>query len=129
MPTSESPASVEAFFGRPSRLAADCSQPMQLGQRRLVLDILNIRLIRKKDHAHFHRRFACRSHPQRPEELCARQFLLRAPTRYMPLAALQGTGLSQRGFLAGARTQETSSVCDVTKTEPFGKPAVWMYQF
>ena len=33
---------------------------------------------------------------------------LRAPTRYMPLAVVQGAGLSQREFLAGARTQESS---------------------
>src|SRR5438445_13599491 len=128
MPTSESPVSVEAF-GRPSRLAAVCLQPMQPGQRRLVLDTSNTRLIRKSDHA-------C-SPPFRfqvtstafPRSVAPGNSCLRAPTRYMPLAAVQGAGLSQRGFLAGARTQESSSVCDVTKTEPFGKPAVWMYQF
>jgi len=44
-----------------------------------------------------------------PEELAPGNSCLRAPTRYMPLAAVQGAGLSQRGFLAGARTQESSS--------------------
>ena len=129
MSTSESHVPVEAFFGRPSRLEAVCSQPMQPRQGRLVLDIPNARLIRKNDHAYsspfrfqitstaFQRRVA-------PGNSC-----LRAPTRYMPLAAVQGAGLSQRGFLAGARTQESSSVRDLMKTKPFGNPAIWMYQF
>ena len=52
MSTSESHVPIEAFFGRPSRLEAVCSQPMQPRQGRLVLDIPNARLIRKNDHAY-----------------------------------------------------------------------------
>src|SRR6266850_7650340 len=88
MSTSESPVSVEAFFGRSSRLAAVCSQPMLPGQRRLVLDISNTRLIRTSDHA-------CSPPfrlpgPQRHEERCTRQFLLARPDEIHALGC--GTG-------------------------------------
>ena len=102
------PCPSRRFFGRPSRLAAVCSQPMQPRQRRLVLDIPNTRLIRKNDHAcsppfRFQVTSTAFQRSVAPGNSC-----LRAPTRYMPLAAVQGAGLSQRGFLAGARTQESS---------------------
>ena len=48
----------------------------------------------------------------------------------MPLAAVQGAGLSQRGFLAGARTQESScdlrcyENCTIRKASSPGVPIV-----
>ena len=77
--------------------------------------------------AHVRRRSASTSHPQRSEDCCARQFLLARPDEIHALGC--GAEVSQRGFLAGARTQESSCGCDVMKTEPFGKPVIWMYQF
>lgn len=64
-----------------------------------------------------------------PEERCARQFLLAHPDEIHALAAVQGAGLSQRGFLAERAHKRAPLVCDDMKIEPFGKPAVWMYQF
>ena len=46
------PRARRGVFWPPARLSAVCSQPMQRGQRRLVLDISNTRLIRKNDHAY-----------------------------------------------------------------------------
>ena len=129
MSTSESPVPVEAFSGRPARLSAVCSQPMQPRQRRLVLDISNTRLIRTNDPAcsppfrfgHIH---------SVPRSVGPGNSCLRAPTRYMPLAAVQGAGLSQHGsvFSPERAHKRAPLVCDVMTTEPFGKPAVWMYQ-
>jgi len=67
-------------------------------QRRLVLDMSNTRLIRTNDHAcspPFRLPGHIRNVPRRaaPGNSC-----LRAPTRYMPLAAVRGAGLSQRVF-------------------------------
>jgi hypothetical protein len=72
---------------------------------------------------------ASRSHPQRPEERCTRQFLLARPDEIHALGCGTGGWIEPTRFLVGARTQESSSVRDVMKTEPFGKPAIWMYQF
>jgi len=71
---------------------------MQPQQRRLVRNISNTRPIRTNDHAcsppfrlpgHIH---------SVPRSAALGNSCLRAPTRYMPLAAVQGAGLSQRVF-------------------------------
>jgi hypothetical protein len=64
-----------------------------------------------------------------PEERCARDFLLARPDEIHALGCGTGGWIEPTRFLVGARTQESSSVRDVMKTEPFGKPAIWMYQF
>src|SRR5947208_5309690 len=98
MSTSERPVPVEAFFGCPSHLATVCSEQMQPRQRRLALDIPNARLIRKNDHAYSRPfRFQVTS-TAFPRSVAPGISCLRAPTRYMPLAAVQGAGLSQRVF-------------------------------
>src|SRR5262245_37281171 len=92
MRTSESPVSVEAFFDHLSLWAsppatagparrqqsldfvvswAECSQPMQTRLRRLMLDILSPRLIRKSDHAY--------SPPFRFQITMRQQFVLARP--------------------------------------------------
>ncbi len=113
------PCPSRRFFGRPSRLAAVCSQPMQPRQRRLVLDIPNTRLIRKNDHAcspPFRFQVTSTASPG----ALRKAILACAPRRdTCPWLAVQGAGLSQRGFLARARTQESSSIRDVMKAEPF----------
>jgi hypothetical protein len=52
---------------------------------------------------------------------------LRAPTRYMPLAAVQGAGFEPTRF--SRRSAQRELLCDIMGTKPFEKPAVWMYQF
>src|SRR6185503_12626543 len=139
MPTSESRVSVEAFLGRPSLSASlsatagpshgrrspgfvvtrsICWQQIQTGQRRLVLDVSNTRLVRKNDHP-------C-SPPLRITIHQSWAQLACAPQRYMPW--LGGWIEPMRVSRRSARTRDLL-VCDVMKTEPFGKPAVWMYQF
>jgi hypothetical protein len=130
MSTSESPVPVQAYFGRPSRLSAVCSQPMQPGQRRLVLDISDTRLIRTNDHAcspPF--RFQVTSTASRG---ALRQAILscaprRDTSRWLRYRGgwIEPTRLSRRS----AHTRELLWFCNIMKTEPFGKPAVWMYQF
>jgi hypothetical protein len=95
-----------------------CWQQIQTGQRRLVLDVSNTRLVRKNDHP-------C-SPPLRITIHQSWAQLACAPQRYMPWLGgwIEPTRVSRRS----AHTRD-HLVCDVMKTEPFGKPAVWMYQF